>query len=549
MMNKYMKHTVLLLAVGCTLSAGLTACAEWDDHYEGGAAGGSALSLWQQMKQQSNLSDFCQVLEQTKVFRMHRKTAVSYADLLDAGQSFTVIAPVNGTFNRDSLLRLVETAQGDSMVERSFVLNHLSRSLTSVKADDFSVRMLNSKRLAFSGGKAEGIAFSQPNVHAANGILHVAERPMPFMPNIYQALCDRQELSPIGALLRDYETDWFDADASVSSGIVEGVPVYVDSVVVSYNKMLQTVDYIDAEDSLFWVAVPTKTGWERAWNTMTKYFVYDEKTQKRDSLQQFWTLRSLIDDAVFNMTDQRNVNDSLVSVFYRAARLNTTGRKPLYHVFHKPFLPGGILYGAQTVACSNGVIYETDEWPFSPLNTYFIENWVETERTSAIMQEKDCTYYPVEVAADSVSDGRYLFIEPRTTTSNWELTFRLDNVLSGSYDVCAIVLPRTTGGNVVAEKDLMPCKIKASINYVDVDGTEQSFDCDNTQFTSDPLKVDTLVLAEAFNFPATNYRQTDNRISVKLRCAITTRETARYSRRMCLDCIYLRPRISNSEAQ
>ena len=526
----------------------LSSCTDWDDHYEAAAtAEGSGLSLWQQLKSQQQLSDFCQVLEQTKVFRMHKKTSVSYADLLDAGQSFTVIAPVNGTFNRDSLLQLVETAQGDSMVEKSFVLNHLSRSLTSVTAADGTIRMLNSKNVVLQNGTAEGISLQQPNVHARNGILHVAERPMPFMHNIYEALCDRPELSGIGSRLRDYETDYFNADASVSSGIVEGVPVYVDSVVTAYNKMLQYIDFIDAEDSLFWVVAPTTAGWERAWQDMTHYFVYDEKTLKRDSLQQYWTVRALMDDAVFNMTDQYNTNDSLVSVRYRIDRLARTGNKPLYHVYYKPFEPGGILYGAKEVACSNGLIYETAEWPYSPFNTYFVENWAETERTSLIMAEKDCTYNPIAQPVDSVSEGYYLFIEPRTSTSNWELTFRLNDVLSGNYDVYAIVLPRNVGGTPVSASDLRPCKFKATINYITEDGSEKSFNCDNKQFTTDPLRVDTVLLAENFRFPATNFQQTDNRISLKLACSITTRETANYSRRMCLDCIYLRPRTSKSE--
>lgn len=548
MITNRIKSYMVAGLVCCGVAAALTACTDWDDHYEAtGAAEGGNLTLWQQLKSQSQLSDFCQVLEQTKVFRMHKKTSVSYADLLDAGQSFTVIAPVNGTFNKDSLLQLVETAQGDSMVEKSFVLNHMSRSLTSVTPSSSVIRMLNSKRVAVEGGRAEGVSLSQPNVHAKNGILHVAERPLPFMPNIYQALCDRTELAPIGAKLRDYETDYFDADASVSSGIVEGVPIYVDSVVTAYNKMLAYIDYIDSEDSLFWVVAPKKEGWERAYNEMTNYFVYDEKTLKRDSLQQYWTVRALMDDAVFNMTDQANANDSLVSVRYRVARQTTPARKPLYHVYHKPFQPGGILYGAKEVACSNGLIYETEEWPFSPLKTYFTENWAETERTSLIMAEKDCTYNPMAVAADSVSEGMYLLIEPRTSTSNWELTFRLNNVLSGDYDICAIVLPRNVGGTPVTASDLRPCKFKANINYIEQNGTEKTFNCDNKQFTTNPLRVDTVVLAEAFHFPATNYQQTDNRINIRLQCSITTRETANYSRRMCLDCIYLRPRTSKPE--
>jgi hypothetical protein len=122
------KHFLLAGIVSCGMTAGLTACSDWNDHYEvsadAGAAGGT---LWEQMKANPQLSDFCEVLEQTKVYRMHKKTPVSYADLLKGGQAFTVLAPVNNTFNKDSLLRLVQTVAGDSAVEKSFVQNHLSR--------------------------------------------------------------------------------------------------------------------------------------------------------------------------------------------------------------------------------------------------------------------------------------------------------------------------------------------------------------------------------------------------------------------------------------
>lgn len=121
------KLTSTITVVGyCSLVVVAGACSDWDDHYEVSTAkGGSGLSLWQQMKQDTLLSDFCAVLEETKVFRMHKKTSVSYADLLNGGQMFTVVAPVNGSFNADSLIALVQTNQGDSVVEKSFVLNHI----------------------------------------------------------------------------------------------------------------------------------------------------------------------------------------------------------------------------------------------------------------------------------------------------------------------------------------------------------------------------------------------------------------------------------------
>jgi hypothetical protein len=149
------------------------------------------------------------------------------------------------------------------------------------------------------------------------------------------------------------------------------------------------------------------------------------------------------------------------------------------------------------------------------------------------------------MVADSISEDALLQIVASSGTANWELTFRLDNVLSGDYDVCAIILPQTVINPETTR--LRPCKFKANINYVDVEGKEQSFNCDNSTFQSDPTKVDTVVLAKAFHFPTTNYQQSTNKISLTLKCSIAPLETSKYSREMLLDCIYLRPRTSKDE--
>ncbi len=517
------------------------ACTEWSDHYDGAdSAEGGNLTLWQQLKGNPQLSDFCQVLEQTKVFRMHKKTPVSYADLLDGGQSFTIVAPVNGSFNKDSLLQLVQTAQGDSVVERFFVFNHLARSLNSVGAEPKSMFLLNKKHVSMGDGAIEGVRLTNPNIHAKNGVLHIAERPLPYQRNLYEAVCDLPEFSGIGANLRQYEEDEFDADRSVSSGIIEGVPVYVDSVVTEYNRLLQSIGYIDSEDSLYWMVAPTAAGWQKAWDEAAACFQFDEKVLKRDSIQQYWTNRALLDDAIFNTTDQRTFTDSLVSVQYRLHRGSQVSGKPVYHVFQKPFGEGGILKDAERIECSNGVLFKTQEWPFTPEQTYLRPLWSEAEQAQLILNNKDCSYNTRRLASDSISEGAYLQIMPDKATSNWEINFRVNNTLSTAYDVCAVVLPKTI--NDVANADLRPCKFKATIYYVDVDGTEKSFNCDNTQFKNDPERVDTIVLAENFQLPVCNYQQNDIKFSIRLQCSITARETSSYSREMYLDCIYLRPR-------
>ena len=137
-----------------------------------------------------------------------------------------------------------------------------------------------------------------------------------------------------------------------------------------------------------------------------------------------------------------------------------------------------------------------------------------------------------------------LQILPEKATSNWELTFRIPNTLSACYDICAVVLPRTI---THPDETFKPCKFKANINYVDEKGAQQTFNCGNTQFKADPARIDTIVLAESFYFPACNYDQTGSKVSVKLQCSILPREQANYSREMYLDCIYLRPRKMNNE--
>ena len=60
MNTRNIKYFLLAGVVSCGMAAGLTACSDWNDHYEsaanGGAAGGT---LWEQLKANPQLSDFC----------------------------------------------------------------------------------------------------------------------------------------------------------------------------------------------------------------------------------------------------------------------------------------------------------------------------------------------------------------------------------------------------------------------------------------------------------------------------------------------------------
>lgn len=524
----------------------LASCSDWNDHYEGTAdAASEGATIWQQMKATPELSDFCDVLEQTKVYRMHKKTPVSYADLLSGGQSFTVLAPVNNTFNKDSLLQLVQTVRGDSAVEKSFVQNHITRSLVSSSPNTAKMLMLNMKRMTMENGLVENTAVKLANTKSSNGMFHILQHALPYKHNILEMLCDNPQLTDIGANIMSFNEDIFDPTSSVSNGVIDGVPIYVDSVVYERNRLLENVGLLDAEDSTYLVVVPTTEGWREIYNETSQYFLYDKSVEKRDSLQQYYTMSALLEDAVFNMTDQKSIQDSLISVPYLRTNQSLEKGKKVYHVFQKPFEEGGILYGANKLDCSNGWVYTTPKWSFKPTDTFFKELRTEGESTWMLTQERDCSYNIRRQIADSISSGSYLQIIPKSGTSNWELTFRISNTLAGDYDICMVLLPQSVAGL----NNGKPCKFKATINYVDEDNNAQSFNCNNTQFESNAERVDTIVVAEGFHFPTCNYDQNEVKVTVKLQCSILARETSRYSREMYLDCIYLRPRTSKSDEQ
>ena len=540
MTTNNIKHYFLAFCVGCGAVSLTTACSEWDDHYEDPITQANGQqSLWQTIQQKPELSDFSEVLSKTMVLRQHKKTDISYADLLNGSQTYTVLAPVNGTFNKDSVLALLETDKGDSMVVRSFVGNHLSFSLTNDTEQPTDFFLLNTKRASIGNGQVMGVNLKEKNMRAKGGILHVLENTLPYRHNLYEVLINNDRYTKIGEQLTSYEEDEFSPSLSVEGDMVDGEQLYVDSVFIERNKLLELVGRIADEDSTFYMLVPTTDEWQRVWQEAMEYFRYDSKVEGGDSLQRLYANSALLADAIFSRTIQASPEDSLKTREYDK-------KYPQYHVFHKPFEEGGIFYGATPSACSNGTLYTTDKWPFTPQMTYQREIRCEGEAKGVIIDNTLSSYTTRHHVADSVSENEYLVISPEKNTSNWTMTFKLSNTLAGTYDICIVTLPQTVYDPT--RTNLKPCQFQAEINYVDENGNAQTYDCGNKQkFKTRPEVVDTVVVAEDFKFPVCNYGQTNNKVTVKLRCSILAKDTPNYSREMLLDCIYLRPKKMKSE--
>ncbi|MBQ0073807.1 MAG: fasciclin domain-containing protein [Prevotella sp.] len=546
------------LGICCALLS-LASCSEWDDHYQNSlTSGNGSQNTWELLTANPELSDFCEVLQNAKVFRQHKTTSVSYAELMQSGQSFTVLAPKNGTFNKDSLIALCATAKGDSVVEKKFIKNHISLTAVSNAAEVKEMRLANGKRIKIGADKVGNVAIAEANIPTRNGVMHIMETAVPYTPNIFEALCDDPRFNVIGEQLRKYNEDKFDEASSLSSGMVDGVKVYVDSVVYETNKLFDAIGVLNAEDSTYYVTVPTEAGWIKIWNEAKDHFYYDPTVEKADSMQHYWTLRGLLDDAIYSPSVETSPVDSLVNWKSYSRRYPGDG-----HVFYKPFSPTGIMgKGTKALECSNGTIYYSEDWTLSPEETYMRTLRAEGESFDALqvgfnktdISVNKCMYNIRWITADSISGNGYVDIIPQSVSApNWNFTLKIPNTIAGKTDIYAIVLPQSVY-NPEKKGSGKSVKFKAYIDSFDKNGkAKPRFECydviqgSNKYFVNDPEKVDTILLAKDFDLESCNYDLTNQKLQIRFESNVkTTADKRKYIGEMFLDCILVRP-SSNKE--
>lgn len=584
-MNKTIRYTL----VASALTLGMVSCQDdWDAHYDQQAdTQHGTESLYEIMAAKPELSDFCKVLKATKAFANSKQTPVTYAEILNADQFFTVWAPVNGTFNCDSLVQLCQTSEGDSLVELHFVKNHLARYSHSFNGVEKNVMMFNGKTLALSANSFGQVEFNSSNTAARNGLLHELKHPISYYYNIYEALVAKEEYQHIGKFLRSYQIDELDEKNSLAMGIVDGETVYSDSVFKSRNDLLVDHIYgrINKEDSLYWMIVPTRQLWDSLYAEAETYYNY-AFVEKADSIHERWSHYALMQDLVYNPNPKIQValQDSIVSTTWRE-RQNST-----FHTYYKPFEQGGLFATAWsgTEQCSNGMIYQVDQWPFVKEKTYFTRINVEAEGRMYQFDEagSDKTkklgieYHGTR--ADSVSGGGYIVVNPDKQTDKYWIEYELPDVLSGTYDVCVVFLPRSVDPSLPFSEDIVPAgkrnrrssKFTVEVTYAGTDGklytiasntrysvdpenpayyvktTDKNvpylFDCNvnataaTRAFINDPFCVDTVKLC-TMHFPTCNFDQIEVTNRLKIINAIQSNETNKYWGCWFIDRVLLLP--------
>lgn len=511
--------------LSAALAAGFTACS--DDHFDINSDVLGRETIWQNIQNNEQLSEYADILQSVKYSITEEKTtSETYADIFNSDQTFTVWAPVNGSFNYAYYKGLLNSGVRDSIykVEKELIRNNMTRYSHVVNgSDSLKLELFNSKSvwLNFDKNTFHGQTMTRPNIGSKNGTLHITNGSAAYIPNLYEFLASRHELDSINAFVKAFQTNEFDEFSSTKGPTINGQATWVDSITYVSNKYLNRNLYafINREDSNYVMILPTNNAWKKTIAKTKKYFKFkalyeqDVNTQTEtgadtviqgakteftqlelDSLNDFYAKNAMIEKAIFNanwqyrqipitsIEDIRKADerkDSLVTTngykFKLTGTLNETNREDVLDV---PSF-AGIFGNAAPVEISNGYAFIVDDFTL-PSSVYApdidllgAEAWESSDnqcKVSSTTKTINVYSLPINetdtVKSDLVYKYKYLVMGNKTSTAHPGAFFKIPDVLSCKYDIYAVI-----GYNT--DYDLQN-KFRAYISYDTEEGRESN---------------------------------------------------------------------------
>lgn len=522
--NKIYRNAAVAMAF---LAAGAmtTACSDWDDHYDNNGVSGSASeTIWENVKANANLSQFADLIHKA-----------GYDEVINTTQTYTVWAPLNGTFNYDSL-----NALPIANLKEHFAMNHVARfNYPASGGVNASVTMLNKKVMPFMGNGAytfNGVEIVTPNVASSNGMLHVTNGMVDYMANLFESL-DSVAL-PIDSISRyfhAYDQKVLDEYNSVKGPVVDGRLTYLDSVFVEYNKLLYLHNaLIQREDSSYTMLLPSNEAWQKAYKAVKSCYNYKPFTYVKDVPQTNLKKATAENyDTGSTELDFDLLNDSIIhymickdlffnnNLFHNGVLNNLQTGAQLsvdslvntnYRIFYNNDA-SDLFADARRIDKSNGSMWLTDSLRLRPWTTYNpiikIQGEYGADKSYNASSTTRIAISKAEQNPDiqgTVSNGYYLSITPLSAASNPEAVFYLPGVRSTTYAVYICFVPENINANTYSE-NVRPNVVQVSMGYNDLKGKpqEQVLKVGKTQlFQSDITKVDTVYVGD-FTFPLCYY--------------------------------------------
>lgn len=447
--NKYGRVALGVLGASLLLATG--ACT--DDHFDVLPATESAQNtIWQNVEANPELSKFADLLKRVRVMRTDKdsRATQTFAELLNQPQTLTVFAPQNENFDTAAVRRDIaemqelynmanDPANSESLranyrkeamekeynIGNQFAKNHIARFNYESNRNEQTLRMLNGKLCSYnaSAGTFNGreLVKDFANVPSSNGTMHVINGQSTYAYNIFDYFSlDSNNMSSIYEVLNDstIDTEEFSPELSTPGSMNEdGDMVYVDSIYINSNKILNSSGaLIKNEDSLYVAVAPTDAVWTEAYAMMQDLFSYGTayntdysrnngvakpfatigKKVEADSLRDVNASIRLISTMFFSPADfkkeiNRNDSAAVISHIENADSLISTNGVIYYNKNKGGKNP--MFNGVSPVKVSNGYVYPLVENTIDPYYSYIYE------------QRKDMVYLYHVGATSAVRDG------------------------------------------------------------------------------------------------------------------------------------------------
>lgn len=545
------RKNIVFKALTCGLaSLAFTACTDtWESHYQPKAELNATETLWELIEADPELTKFAEFAK-----------ATGYDEVLSQNRFYTVWAPVNDAEFFQGKENMNWETLGDSMLnvyKFEFVENHIAdyNHTASGTMTKNLVKMLNGKYNNFVGTTGnytfKNAAVAKSNIAAKNGLLHKTANNAIFTANIWEQLDKESSVSLLNGFLKAYNEVRFDEINSVEGPMVDGKVTYLDSVVIEYNKWFSRIGQLNREDSSYTMFAPTDKAWQEAYEKAKTYFVYDETTADRDSLQDVITKDFMVRHLVFSNTLQKSPQDSLVSYYNGIFRPEVFKEESLEKLYANL---------VETKELSNGTLNIVDSYNYRTF-------WHDTLRVQgeSLYGEADGAEVPeykqavksyASISRDSIdkyyqtSNGSIGVYEPSTPTGNPQLYFTIKNTLSAKYRVKLVLAPAT----FVNWRDtvLLPNKFNATLSYRDINGKKKSVELAKNYITSPTReKLDTITLIptnaaegeDYFTFPTNEYDLSSQETTItqlQIQGKVSARESG-FDRVLRVEQVFLEP--------
>jgi len=300
-------------------------------------------SLFEKISNTPDLSLFTGYLKQT-----------GYDKLLSASGNYTVFAPVNSVFASIS----DPTQLTDTSKLRKLIGNHIAYQLynTAQVTTTTRIALVNGKYINMLAKKVDDANITYADKIAANGLLQVTDKIIPYLNNSWEFLSNANAPSKQSTYMLSLFQKVFDTSHAVVIGVDPntGAPIYqtgTDSVFT--NLYWSKVHDLRDEKKQFTFFMLTDNAWDAE---VTKYSPYFSTTSP-DSTKNAASWHIISDFAVEGVYDPTTVPDTILSKFNTKVPVTRTEIVSTYKT-------------------SNGIVYvmkKIDVQPSSKFKTILIE--------------------------------------------------------------------------------------------------------------------------------------------------------------------------------